>query len=236
MAAKVAQGEPVRVVNVFAGVPDYTHLSAYAERQHTKWGRLADPVGMRRAEDEAALGPLGVRVDYWEWYDAIYRRAGGEFVYIDHDTTFGPVHPAERPLVAALTERLNALREANSDTVFYAPLGVGGHVDHRLVRDAALDLAQEGASVLFYEDFPYVARWGGLDEALAEVPAHWQPVWEAIDVDAKIAAIDRYPSQLAAIFGQDDWRAVLRDYASALAPDGDGTWERFWRLADGRSA
>ncbi len=236
MAAKLAQGEPVHVVNVFAGIPTYRRLSAYAERQHTKWGRPADPVGMRRAEDQAALAPLGVAVDYWEWYDAIYREADGQFLYTDHDTTFGPVHPAERPLVATLTQRLAALRERASDTVYYAPLAVGGHVDHRLVRDAALDLACQDASVLFYEDFPYVARWGGLNEALAEVPVRWQPVWELIDVDAKIAAIGRYPSQLSAIFEHDDWQAVVREYATSIAPDGQDAWERYWRMAEERSA
>ena len=39
------------------------------------------------------------------------------------------------------------------------PLGVGGHVDHVLVREAALELVDEGtlnpARVLFYEDMPY---------------------------------------------------------------------------------
>ncbi|MFN8498493.1 MAG: PIG-L family deacetylase [Anaerolineae bacterium] len=234
MAAKVARGERVRVVNVCAGVPDYTRLSAYAERQHTKWGRPADPVGMRRAEDQAALAPLGVEVEYWGWYDAIYREADGRFLYTDHATTFGPVNPAERPLVATLAERLDSLREPQQDVVYYAPLGVGGHVDHRLARDAALDLVAGGAAVLFYEDFPYVARWGGLDEALAEVPARWQPVWEPIDVDAKIAAIARYPSQLTAIFGGDDWPSVVRDYAESIAPDGQDAWERLWRIANGR--
>ena len=135
-------------------------------------------------------------------------------------------------MVATLVERLAALREHASDTVYYAPLGVGGHVDHRLVRDAALALARQGASVLFYEDFPYVARWGGLNEALAEVPGHWQPVWELIDVDAKYAAIARYASQLSAIFEQDDGQAVVRDYAASIAPDGQGAWERYWRIAE----
>ncbi|MFN8482609.1 MAG: PIG-L family deacetylase [Anaerolineae bacterium] len=233
MAAKVGQGEPVRVVNVFAGVPDYTHLSPYAERQHTKWGQPADPVGMRRAEDRLALAPLGVAVDDWEWYDAIYREVDGRFLYTDHATTFGPVNPAESPLVAALAARLAAFRQADSGVIYYAPLGVGGHVDHRLARDAALALARQGAAVLFYEDFPYVARWGGLEEALAEVPVRWRPVWERIDVDAKIAAIARYPSQLSAIFGDDDPPAVVRGYAESIAPDGQDTWERLWRIADG---
>ncbi|MFN8471757.1 MAG: PIG-L family deacetylase [Anaerolineae bacterium] len=236
MMAKVAQGEPVRVVNVFAGIPDYTRLSPYAERQHNKWGRPTDPVGMRRLEDQAALAPLGVTVEYWPWYDAIYREVDSLFLYTDHDTTFGPVNPAEYPLVAALTQRLFALRDKAADTVYYAPLAVGGHVDHRLARDAALALAGQGAAVRFYEDFPYVARWGGLEEALAEVPVRWQPVWELIDVDAKIAAIARYPSQLFAIFGEDDWPSVVRSYAESIAPDGQDAWERLWRVADEGSA
>ena len=59
MAGQVAAGETVRVANVFAGVPDYGRLSAYAERQHTKWGHPRDAVGMRRAEDQRVMGRLG---------------------------------------------------------------------------------------------------------------------------------------------------------------------------------
>src|SRR4051812_23198430 len=109
MAAQIDRGERVRVLNIFAGVPDYTRLSAYAERQHTKWGRPADPVSARREEDATVLEGLGAEVEDWELYDCIYRQAGGEFLYTHHDAVFGPIHPAETGLIAMLTHNLRHL-------------------------------------------------------------------------------------------------------------------------------
>lgn len=44
--------------------------------------------------------------------------------------------------------------------VIFAPLGLGGHVDHVLVHNAVCSLAQLGYPVIFYEDLPYAARMG----------------------------------------------------------------------------
>jgi hypothetical protein len=60
----VAAGEPVLVVNVFAGIPDYSRLSPFARELHARWGDAPDPVAARRAEDEAVLvGRRPRRVD-----------------------------------------------------------------------------------------------------------------------------------------------------------------------------
>lgn len=228
MAGQIEHGETVRVLNVFAGVPDYTHLSAYAERQHTKWGRPTDPVGTRRAEDERTLRGMGAEVENWDLYDCIYRQADGHFLYTAHDEAFGPIHPAEEPLVARLADEFVA--RGGDETTLYAPLGAGGHVDHRLVRAAALAAHARGADVVFYEDFPYAARGATVEAALSEVPDNWVSELVPIDVERKIAVIAGYASQLFALFGDaTGMERDVRAYAASLAPNG-GYFEQYWRL------
>jgi hypothetical protein len=63
-----------------------------------------------------------------------------------------------------------------------APLAVGGHVDHRIVREAGLLLGRQGWPVPLYEDVPYVMREGAVDQALAEI---------AGDLGSAVAALRR---------------------------------------------
>lgn len=231
MAGQIAAGERVVVVNIFAGIPDYGRLSAYAERQHTKWGRPADPVATRRAEDERVLKRLGAEVVFWAYYDCIYRQVEGEFLYTHHDAVFGQVHPAEYPLVAELAARLTALGQQTPDCRFYAPLAIGSHVDHRLVRTAAIKLLSSSTTpgqVCFYEDFPYVTKPGALAAALAEFDAVWTARLIPIDVETKIKIIAGYQSQLLAVFGEPTaMPGVVRGYAASLSEAG-GYYERYW--------
>jgi len=53
---------------------------------------------------------------------------------------------------------VNRLRaEYSAGSLLLAPMGLGNHIDHLIVRDAALALLREGFSVGFYEDLPYAA-------------------------------------------------------------------------------
>jgi LmbE family N-acetylglucosaminyl deacetylase len=66
------------------------------------------------------------------------------------------------------TEPVDAagLREAIESALpvvseLWAPAGIGGHADHRLVRDAALAIARDsGVPLTLYADLPYAARHG----------------------------------------------------------------------------
>jgi hypothetical protein len=59
--------------------------------------------------------------------------------------------------------RVSALVDswASGYDVVAAPLGIGDHVDHQLVTEAARLLMEAGTAVAFYEDRPYAA---GLDD------------------------------------------------------------------------
>jgi hypothetical protein len=131
------------------------------------------------------------------------------------------------------------LRDAEAGTRLYAPLGVGNHVDHQLVRRAAI--AVWPGPLWFYQDFPYAAVPGALAAALcaaragagggesvgpAELPVAARAVaLRREDVRARVRAVTCYRSQIAVLFGSPYAmaRAIWRDARSgaALAPDSE---------------
>jgi LmbE family N-acetylglucosaminyl deacetylase len=219
------RGERVLVVTLMAGNPP-AGLSGYAESLHRRWQLAKDAVAARRREDEAACALLGAATLHWPVPDCIYRTdpASGAPLYLSDEDIFGPVQPADRPLVEALVAQLAALPSGRR---IVAPLTVGHHVDHQLTRLAA-DRAF-GARLEFYEDFPYVQTPGSLDflHADASPGAGWEstviPVSETA-LRAKVDAILAYESQLSTFFTD---RADLERQVFGYAASVGG--ERVWR-------
>ena len=134
----------------------------------------------------------------------------------------------------------------------YVPLGVGGHVDHQLCRDAGLALLSEGrrwvmpgteytGKLVFYEDFPY-AHWnefGRLEELGPDVFAGLPdsvslfPTYADIgdQLERKIRGIALYESQIERLFDSPrDMADAVRTYGATLGILGevDGPAERYW--------
>jgi LmbE family N-acetylglucosaminyl deacetylase len=210
----------VLVVTVFGGNPGTgAEVTEFAAGQHERWGVVDDPIAARIAEQRAALELLGAAWERLSWLDAIYR--GDQ--YLSDDDLFGPVKPSDAPLLAEIREALSSLRERNPGASWYAPLGVGNHVDHQI----ALAACRDFPGLRLYEDFPYAHRYPGSVAARAAeigaVPA------DRVDVAAylgiKIAAIGCYVSQIPTLFGDADAMArAARDFAREDEVD----VERYW--------
>jgi LmbE family N-acetylglucosaminyl deacetylase len=118
----------------------------------------------RREEDAEAVAACGAIALHAGLPDALFRRRRGvpalvpELAHVYPTWTYhlsrGVVSPAD-PAVATVDRLLAQLLAEPSDlpTVLLAPMGIGGHVDHVLVRDAA---QRSGARVVSYADVPYV--------------------------------------------------------------------------------
>lgn len=164
MALQDAAGEAVSVMTLFAGDPPDWSISPLAAQLHARWGKPGPPIAVRRAEDRVACGRLGSSVIHLGFPDAIYRKdESGQPLYASDEALFGPVAPQEASLVEALEA---ALREAQiGRATVYCPMGIGGHVDHRLTRRAAERLK---VPLTYYREFPYAARGG-------EIPLEMSP-------------------------------------------------------------
>jgi LmbE family N-acetylglucosaminyl deacetylase len=203
LAGQVRAGGEAVVLNLFAGHPGDS-LSPLARSFHERQG-VDDLVSHRIGLDQEALGRLGARPVYLPFRDCIYRGGtgagdGGTWYYADPSQVFGQPHPAEAHLAAELAGAIAPHLPADRQVRVLAPLAVGGHVDHRIVRDAALLLARQGWPVRFYEDVPYVMRKGAVGEALAEIGGDgWQAetvFLEPEDFAARLEAIAVYRSSL----------------------------------------
>jgi LmbE family N-acetylglucosaminyl deacetylase len=231
-------GAVAEIVVLFgAAPPPGQELSPFAHELHERWGVSAEDVVMRRrAEEEAAAAILGASVRVLDFPDAIYRGHR----YADEATLLGEPaadeHDLPERIVAEIGERTDV--SSSSAVRWYAPLGIGGHVDHRLAFRVAARLAAAGADVWFYEDLPYALRPGATERRLAEAADALSPVG-VVPVSAvwerKLDAIMRYRSQLASVFQgitgdpgrQEIGQAMIR-YAREVGRGEPA--ERFWRL------
>jgi hypothetical protein len=196
----LAGGEPVVVVNVFAGLPP---AGAPAE-----WDRLSEArdarsrMAERHEEDREALGAVGASAVNLGLLEEPYR---------------GWRSPSLASIDGALAEQV-----ASASRV-YAPLGVT-HTDHKLVRRHALGIGAGGVPVTLYGEVPQGSLYGWPHWATGERPrrylvpeAHWEDALVQAGLDpaarprvarlddeqsaAKLRALEAYRTQFPALDG-----------------------------------
>ena len=192
----LADTADVEVVNVFAGVPEagpaprWDAMAGARDRREHQHERLD--------EDRAALELAGRSAVYLPFLDGHYRAEA----------------PAGPEVAAAIDAALPAA------SMLYAPAGIGGHVDHLLVRDVAIELSHRlGMPLCLYAELPYAVRFGWpswVTGAAADprvvVDADWEPALgsaplqraalasrvrrlDDAQIAAKLAAMKRYRTQ-----------------------------------------
>lgn len=205
---RTAAGEAVLVVTIGAGDEPPGEPSDLARTLHRAW-RLDRPgsegeggegvVARRRREDLAACDRLGADALHWDLLECIYRRerVTGQPLYGRFEDLFGTIGPSDRPTILAVAERMAELPEHRELLV---PLGVGGHVDHRIARAAAEQ--RFGSDLLYYEEYPYSRRPKAVRRVVGGVGWRSEPVPASEEaVAAKIEAVAAYRSQVRPLFG-----------------------------------
>jgi LmbE family N-acetylglucosaminyl deacetylase len=201
----------VTVLTLFteAGRPPYT-LSA---RQYLRQVGAKSAQALyqdRRAEDRVALEPLGITCIHAGLTEALFRRRPQWRRWAPLTQLF----PELAHIYPSYRWHISGGRIADSDigtlqdvcgivtrtttagpSVVLAPLGVGTHVDHVLVRTAA---ERAKAQVVFYGDFPYNRLHLPDDDFLRRnglVEMHWSQL-----IEAKTKLIMAYETQVEALF------------------------------------
>ena len=197
IAARARRGESVRIATLAAGDPP-GELSPLARELHAAWKLGADAGAARRAEDRRACALLGAESHHEPVPEAMYRRhpSTGAPLYPTLPALFGPPHPAE----SAAEAWIAALRRLPPAECVVAPLGVGGHVDHQLVRRAAE--AVFGAALLYYEEYPYAGKCWAVRK-MVWPPWRWRARAVPLapeDFRARCEAVAAYASQTDMLF------------------------------------
>jgi len=228
------RGANVTIMTVMGGnLPDPLPKSPLIEELHARWGVGENPIESRKAEDKRAASYLGALTAVITIPDCVYRAHDGVALYQTNESLFGAVHPQDP------AHDLFFIDEVTTETFIkavYVPLGVGGHVDHILVRDAGIHLHDQHPpfEVWFYEEYPYSENAQKLAEAQDNFP---RPIESVVHkqkpsyMRAKWEAIACYESQISTFWATlSDMKKSVEAHMRVIG-NGDLA-ERFWRILD----
>ncbi|MEU8519946.1 PIG-L family deacetylase [Streptomyces sp. NBC_01216] len=202
----------VTVMTVFTeGAPPPYTLSARQFLRQTGAANAEELYMERRAEDRAVLAKLGVDRFHGGFVDGLFRRVAAQnrgrrlaarllpelgHVYPTHrlHLSRGYLAPSDAKTVRQVTDTVRELLPGGRGLVL-APLGVGGHADHLLVRTAA---ERSGLPVVYYSDFPYNLR-AAPDPDFVSGLAATEASWDR-GLGAKAELIRGYRTQVNALF------------------------------------
>jgi LmbE family N-acetylglucosaminyl deacetylase len=224
-------------------IDDVSAQGAVLTTERTEAADGGDLMATRRLEDERYAAFAEVSMVWLDLPDAVFRGYEGD------DELLGTPR-ADDPAPVDLLRRELARLEPQR---VYLPLGIGGHVDHRLARDAGLGLLGDArrwvmpgidwsGQLAFYEDFPYAwwEEFRRLEDlpagSLAGLPADVSLSAEFADVgdqlERKIRGIALYESQIERLFrGPRAMADAVRGFGARVADLGrvpGGAAERYW--------
>lgn len=191
-----AQAEnPVEIWTIVCGFPPAGDLTPFAQVLHFQWGTVTaeETVRLRRAEDEKAASILGAKTVHFDVPDCIYRHGPqGEPLYLG---VFVQPHEAEAHLPDQIARTIATYLRPDDQII--CQLGVGRHVDHILVRQAAERLNRP---LWYAADLPYLFKQpevltplvAGMKESLHTITEAGLKAWTE--------AVMAYESQISTLF------------------------------------
>lgn len=220
LARLADEGLGATVVTAFTEMPG--SLSPIGQHLAAKWGLDTSAIAERRKrEDRAALSYLRVRGLHLGLADAVCRMPG---LYSSKNALAGAQARVDStdPAPAVLTTAFADILGDSVGTVILAPLGIGGHVDHQIVAQAASAIQSAEVSVWFYEEFPYcilspLVKPGFLTTADSSIVT--RPITIRMDgyVDRHAEAACLYASQVAGFFdSEQEFKERLRSYLRSV--------------------
>ncbi len=190
LAAHVSAGDRVIIATCFTA--NVAQPSGFALACQLDKGLPAetDYMALRRTEDRDACAIIGAQAVHLPFLEAPHRG------YECADALFAAPLVSDR-VAADLIIALSSLVDNFGPDLIYGPWGIGGHVDHLVVR-RALEQVGPSAPILWWEDYPYAMK------APAPPPAIERQQIEAEPAARKLAATLAYQSQLGFQFGGVD--------------------------------
>lgn len=185
-------------------------------------GRAAAVTAARAAEEKAAARRCGYRASFLEFGEPFVRQGFTSLADL-RDASRDPRRDGCWAGVALAVRKL-MLKKGRA---WLVPLALGGHIDHRIVKLAALKAAEEtGAEIVgFYEDLPYAAHCSPEEIAACAGAAEGggpKPRVVAGSLEHKAGVLKLYASQL----GLKEMKAVAAHWARTGG-------ERLWLTPSG---
>lgn len=186
LARRTGEGAEVTIVTCFTGSVDRPTGFALACQLDKGLPADVDYMALRRGEDEAACATIGARAIHLPFLEAPHRG------YESAPALFAERRAGDDAADGLATALAPLVVDAD---LVLGPLCIGDHVDHHVVLDALVRVADPGR-LLLWEDWPYLDR------------AERQPPDPAVSVAlseqdraARVAMCAAYATQLGFQFG-----------------------------------
>lgn len=194
------------VINIFTKSSKPLTLSAAQFLKQCRYTSITTLYEDRIREDAHALKQIGCTQVNLNQEDALFRkiqqrsilkqllgRILPEFLHVYPTYKFhiskGKISQLDSITYQKISQEIDSLKLSGND-ILLSPLGIGGHVDHVLVREVARQFIDR-TRVYFYADYPYTLHTHGIvDQLLAYIP----------DWDKKEHLMKMYTSQYSAVF------------------------------------
>jgi LmbE family N-acetylglucosaminyl deacetylase len=209
-----SEKKAVELWTVFAADPPTTELYTFASELHVRWQTGREGPALRRSEDEQACGRLGCKAIHLPFPDCIYRSLpdGSAARIKTNDDLFSFNPQKDLPLVREVSHYLTSILPKGCTLI--APLGVGSHIDHQIVRLAAEALHRP---LLYYADFPYAGNHPNqVKEKTFGImePLRYQP--DQTGLKAWQEAVAAYQSQISTFWPSlDEMDTALEEYSKS---------------------
>jgi LmbE family N-acetylglucosaminyl deacetylase len=163
---------------------------------------LAEFRKIRANEDKKAMKKIGVSSYSWMGVtDGGFRESNGKPVYRTHNELFSGVIADRKERTKELQQKISSYLKKHA--IVIAPLGVGQHADHLLVKECLGQLVPQ-KQLCWYMDIPYAFQahnWSGRQtQEFWTMPRsiHWGS-------KEKQLALDAYATQLPILFPHGMW-------------------------------
>ncbi len=207
----IASGSKVTVVTIFTkGSKKPYSAEAIAHLKNSGFTDTEKLFRARIAEDKKALGYLGANYKHFNFVDAAFRKdADGHFIYTKNEQFSGRMSEKDFGLLNLVKKEILKLLKTKNTYVF-GPMGIGGHVDHIIVRKAVEDIPNKK---IFWEDFPYNLDLHNKLTLLTRMRRYKKII--SLDTAihfAKNEAIRKYKSQLKGLFPDGQLKNLPENY------------------------
>lgn len=202
------------VINVFTkSVDDKPTLSAWKYVKAMRYKKAKKLYEDRRKEDKKAFAQINITPINLGFTEALWRKKTGmiantlgkllpEFcsiypIYRLHITA-GKIAKADEKIMAEITKQITVIITQEKDPVIFAPLGIGKHVDHCIVRKICANAF--GKKVIYWSDFPYNVR----ENNFGTPPLGYKKEAFSYNILKKNTLITFYKTQITGLFNGTD--------------------------------
>lgn len=200
----------VIVINVFTESSDKRQtLSAWKFVKDMGYEKPSILFAERRKEDKEAFSLMGIEPINLGFPDALWRRKNGMFssllgrllpefahVYPTYrwHMTKGIIANSDRKTLSAVADKIKEVLKNEKNPIIFAPLGIGKHVDHSLVREVCKAMFDH--NLVYWSDFPYNAR----ENNEGTPPEGYKKAYYEVNRKTKEELIKAYRTQVSGLF------------------------------------